>query len=70
MSVTDDEAVVSKIVREINGDLPETHVDPVFLVDRVIICPLNTQVDRINKYFMEKIPGEIVGLYIADKVLI
>jgi hypothetical protein len=31
--------------------------------------PLNTQVDSVNKYFIEQISGEIVSLYSADKVV-
>jgi hypothetical protein len=70
MYVTDDEAGMSKIVREVYGDLPETNYDPEFLADRAIICPpLKTQVDRVNKYCMEHIPGEIVSLCSAEKVV-
>jgi hypothetical protein len=63
MSVTDDEAGMSKIAREFYGDLTENNTDPEFLPDRAIICPLNTQVDIVNKYCMDQIPGEIVSLY-------
>jgi hypothetical protein len=34
-----------------------------------IICPLNTQVDRVIKYCTGQIPGEIISLYIAEKVV-
>jgi hypothetical protein len=47
-SVTDDEAGMSDIVREVYGGLPTTNDDTEFLVDRTIICPLNTQVDRVT----------------------
>jgi hypothetical protein len=45
-SVTDDEAGMSDIVREVYGGLPKTNDDPEFLVDRAIICPLNTFLRR------------------------
>jgi hypothetical protein len=39
MSVTDDEAGMYQIVREVYIDLPETNEDPEFLADTSIICP-------------------------------
>jgi hypothetical protein len=57
MSVTDDEAGMSKSVIEVYGYLPETNDDPEFLSDRAIICPLSTQVDRANTYCLERISG-------------
>jgi hypothetical protein len=38
MSVTDDEAGMSKIVREVYGYLPDTNDDPDFLADRAILA--------------------------------
>jgi hypothetical protein len=58
MSVTDDEAGMSNIVRDVYGYLPETNDDPDFFAYRAIVCPMNTQVDRVNKYCMKQIPGE------------
>jgi hypothetical protein len=58
MSVSDDEAGIYQFVREVYGGLPETNKDPELLADRSIICPLNTQVDRVNTYCMKQIPGE------------
>jgi ATP-dependent DNA helicase PIF1 len=69
MSVTDDEAGMSKIVREVYVYLLEPNDDPDFLADRAILCPLNTQVDRVKKYCLEHIPGEIVSLYSTDKAV-
>jgi hypothetical protein len=60
---------LSKIVREVYGYLPDTNDDPDLLADRAILCPLNTQVDRVNTFCLEQIPGEIVSLYSADKVV-
>jgi hypothetical protein len=69
MSVIDDEAGMFKIAREVCWDLPETNWDPDLLTDRAIICPMGKQVDKLNKYCMENIPGEIISLYIAYKLL-
>jgi hypothetical protein len=69
MSITDNEAEMSKIAREVYGYFPDTNDDPEFLEDRAILCPLNTQVDRVNKYFSEQIPGQIISLCSADKVV-
>jgi hypothetical protein len=59
MSVTDDEAVMSRVVREVYGDLPDTNNDTEFLEDGSIIYPLNTQVDRVNKcdWDIQKVDG-------------
>jgi hypothetical protein len=48
MSATDDEAGISKIVRDVNGDLADTNEDPEFLADIANICPLSTQVDILH----------------------
>jgi hypothetical protein len=39
ISVTDDEAGISKLVRDVCGGLPETNEDQDFLADRAILCP-------------------------------
>jgi hypothetical protein len=39
MSVTDDEAGMSKIVREVYIYLPDTNDDPDFLAYRAFLCP-------------------------------
>jgi hypothetical protein len=67
--IPEDEAGMSKILRELYGDLPDTNEDPEFLADRAIIWPLNAQVDRVVNYCMEKILGEIFSLYSAYKVV-
>jgi hypothetical protein len=53
MSVADDESGMCKIVREVYGYLLETSCDPDILADIDSICPLNTQVDRVNTYCFE-----------------
>jgi hypothetical protein len=40
MPVTDDDTVMSRIVREVDGKLPATNEDLGLLGDRAIICPL------------------------------
>jgi hypothetical protein len=58
MSVSDDEAGISQFAREVYVGLPETNEYPELLAERSIICPLSTQVDRVNTYCMKQIPGE------------
>jgi hypothetical protein len=69
MSVTDDESGMSKMAREVYGDLPDTYDDPELLTDRATLYPLNKQVDIVIMYCMDHIPGEIGSLYSSDKVV-
>jgi hypothetical protein len=56
MHVIDDGAVMSRIVREVYGDLPEINEVPGLLGEIAIICPLTKLVDRLYKYCVQQIP--------------